>query len=62
MTMEQLEGDDKLPTVFVIIEWPSKEAVQAFYSDPDYQRYLQKRLAGAKNDLVVVPGEDIAAY
>lgn len=61
MTMERLEGDAELPSVFVIIEWPSKEAAQAFYADPEYQPYLQKRLAGAKNDFVLVAGEDIAA-
>ncbi len=61
MTMERLEGEAELPSVFVIIEWPSKEAAQAFYADPEYQPYLQKRLAGAKNDFVLVAGEDIAA-
>jgi uncharacterized protein (DUF1330 family) len=61
MTMERLEGDAELPTVFVLIEWPSKEAAQAFYADPDYQPYLQKRLAGAKNDFVLVAGEDMAS-
>ena len=61
MTMERIEGDAELPSVFVIIEWPSKEAAQAFYGDPEYQPYLQSRLAGAKNDFVLVAGEDIAA-
>ena len=61
MTMERLEGDAELPSVFVIIEWPTKAAAQAFYADPEYQPYLQNRLAGAKNDFVLVAGEDIAA-
>ena len=61
MTMERLEGDAELPSIFVIIEWPSKDAAQAFYGDSEYQPYLQKRLAGAKNDFVLVAGEDIAA-
>ncbi len=61
MTLERVEGDAELPSVFVIIEWPSKEAAQAFYADPEYQPYLQKRLAGARNDFVLVAGEDIAA-
>jgi uncharacterized protein (DUF1330 family) len=60
-TMERLEGDEELPSVFVIIEWPSKEAAKAFYEDPEYQPYLKKRLAGAKNEFVLVAGEDIAA-
>ncbi|HEY5624470.1 MAG TPA: DUF1330 domain-containing protein [Gammaproteobacteria bacterium] len=50
----------ELPSVFVIIEWPSKKAAEAFYNDPEYAPYLQKRLAGANNDLVLVAGEDIA--
>ena len=61
MTMERLEGDAELPSVFVIIEWPSKEAAQAFYADPEYRPYLEKRRAGAENDFVLVAGEDIAA-
>lgn len=61
MTMERIEGEADLPSVFVIIEWPSKEAAQAFYADPEYQPYLQQRLAGAGNDFVLVAGEDIAA-
>jgi uncharacterized protein (DUF1330 family) len=60
MTMEHVEVEIDLPTVFVILEWPSKEAAQAFYADPEYQPYRQKRLAGARNDFVLVAGEDIA--
>ncbi len=60
-TMERLEGDTELPSVFVIIEWPSKEAAQKFYADSEYKPYLEKRLAGAENDFVLVAGEDIAA-
>lgn len=60
MTMESIEGDAELPSVFVIIEWPSKEAAIAFYNDPEYAPYLKSRLAGAENDLVLVAGEDIA--
>lgn len=60
MTTECIEGDTALPSVFVIIEWPSKEAAQAFYTDPEYQPHLKARLAGATNDFVLVAGEDIA--
>jgi len=59
-TMERLEGGTELPSVFVIIEWPSKEAAQAFYADPEYRPHLEKRLAGAQNEFVLVAGEDIA--
>lgn len=59
-TMDRLEGGAELPSVFVIIEWPSEQAARAFYADPEYQPYLQKRLAGAENEFVLVAGEDIA--
>ena len=58
--MERVKGDADLPNVFVLIEWPSKEAAQEFYADPEYQPHLQARLAGATNDFVLVAGEDIA--
>lgn len=61
MTMERVEGDRALPGAFAIIEWPSKEAAQAFYSDPEYQPYLKSRLAGSNCDFTLVAGEDIAA-
>ena len=60
MTMERVEGSGELPNAFIIIEWPSKEAATAFYSDPAYQPYLQSRLAGSSAEFVLVAGEDIA--
>ena len=61
MTMEKVEGDAPLPDATVIIEYPSKEAADAFYSDPEYQPYLKSRLAGSSGDFTLVAGEDIAA-
>jgi uncharacterized protein (DUF1330 family) len=55
---ERLEGDGESPAVMCLIEWPSKEAFESFYSDPDYQPHLQARLAGCKNDIVLVEGKD----
>ena len=60
MTMEKVEGSRELPTVFVVIEWPSKEAALAFYEDPEYQPYLQARLAGSQSEFALIAGEDIA--
>ncbi len=60
MTMEKIEGSRELPTVFVIIEWPSKEAAMSFYEDPEYQPHLKARLAGSNSDCVLVAGDDIA--
>ncbi|HUK30999.1 MAG TPA: DUF1330 domain-containing protein [Candidatus Acidoferrum sp.] len=58
--VEKIEGDRKPPQLFVIIEWPSKEAAITFYESPEYRPYRQKRIAGAKNELHLVAGEDIA--
>ncbi|MDP6342453.1 MAG: DUF1330 domain-containing protein [Alphaproteobacteria bacterium] len=60
-TFERIEGEGADPDIYVLIEWPSKEAALAFYQDPDYQPYLQSRLAGADSNFFLVAGEDIAA-
>jgi uncharacterized protein (DUF1330 family) len=57
--VEKIEGDRKLPQLFVIIEWPSKEVAISFYESPEYRPYRQKRHAGAKNELCLVAGEDV---
>jgi uncharacterized protein (DUF1330 family) len=59
MTMEKIEGSRELPTVFVVIEWPSKEAAMAFYEDPEYQPHLQARLAGSHSEFALIAGDDI---
>jgi hypothetical protein len=33
--MEKIESDADLPSAFVILEWPAKEAFQAFDDDPE---------------------------
>lgn len=58
--LEKLEGEGAAPHIAAIIEWPSKEAAEAFYSDPDYQPYLQSRLAGASGDLLLIEGDESA--
>jgi uncharacterized protein (DUF1330 family) len=55
---ERLEGDRPLPHVFLIIEWPSKEAATTFYQSEEYAPYLERRLAGSKAQFLLVPGED----
>ena len=42
----------------MLLEWPSKEAFDGFYSDPDYQPHLKARLAGSKGDFYSVEGTD----
>ena len=57
--IEALEGERKPPQIFLIVEWPSREAADAFYRSDEYRPYLQKRLQGARNELRIVAGEDI---
>jgi uncharacterized protein (DUF1330 family) len=56
---EKVEGERKLSGIVVIVEWPSKEAATAFYESEEYRPYRQKRLSGAKNEFVLVAGEDV---
>jgi uncharacterized protein (DUF1330 family) len=57
--IEKLEGERKRPQVIVIVEWPSKEAAEAFYGSDEYKPYLQSRKEGAINEFLLVAGEDI---
>ena len=59
MTMDQLEGDQEPPDVFVIVEFPSKDLAKAFYDDPEYSPFLKNRLAGSKSEFTLVAGEDM---
>jgi len=45
--------------LILIIEWPSKAAADAFYASDEYRPYRQSRLAGARNEFVLVAGEDV---
>jgi uncharacterized protein (DUF1330 family) len=56
--LHRLEGDRPLPQTFLIIEWPSKEAADIFYASEEYRPYRERRCAGARNEFVLVAGED----
>jgi uncharacterized protein (DUF1330 family) len=53
-----IEGDSKNPALCVLLEWPSREAFDGFYNDPDYQPHLKARLAGCGSDFFSVEGKD----
>ena len=57
--IEKLEGERAAPRIILILEWPSKEAALDLYQSAEYQPYRERRLAGAKNELMLVAGEDI---
>jgi uncharacterized protein (DUF1330 family) len=55
---ERLEGTGDHPAVIAMLEFPSKEAAEAWYNDPAYTPHVQARLAGANNDFFLVEGKD----
>lgn len=55
---ERLEGAGDSPGLQVLIEWPSKDAAEAFYNDPAYQPHLQSRLAGSESNFFLIEGKD----
>lgn len=56
--VEKLEGVRKAPQVYLIIEWPSREAAVAFYESDEYAPYLKSRLENSAGELALVAGED----
>ena len=58
--VEKLEGQRAVPPTFLIIEWPSKQAADAFYRSEEYRPYRERRRSGARNEFVLVAGEDFA--
>jgi uncharacterized protein (DUF1330 family) len=57
--IERVEGERTPPQTFLLIEWPSKEAADEFYESDEYRPYRKKRRAGARNEFLLVAGEDI---
>lgn len=55
---EQLEGESSDASLRIIIEWPSKEAAQAFMSDPGYVPHLKARTAGSNSFHYLVEAKD----
>ncbi len=58
--IETLEGADKDSTLIAILEFPTREALDSFASDPDYAPYGQARQAGSVSNFHVIDDTDIA--
>ena len=58
--LQKLEGEREPPQTFLIIEWPSREAADAFYESEEYRPYRERRRDGAHNEFLLVAGEDFA--
>lgn len=52
-----LEGEWPHPTL-VIIEFPSRNAAEGWYSSLDYQKIIGLRLSSTVTNLVIVDGQD----
>ena len=58
---ELFEGERGLPHVVLLIEWPSREAAEAFYESEAYRPYREARRAGSRGVFLLVAGEDSTA-
>ncbi len=58
--IEKVEGERHPLPLLLLIEWPDKEAVDAFYTSEEYAPYLMRRLAGSRSEMLVVAGVDFA--
>ncbi len=56
---EKIEGDRRPPQIYLIIEWPSKEAGEAFYESEEYRPFRESRRRGSTGEFVLVAGEDV---
>jgi len=54
----QVEGSDQPAGLRIILEWPSKDAEEAFMADPDYGPHLAARTAGSDSTHFVIEGKD----
>lgn len=54
--MERLEGSGALPSVMVVLEFPSMEQAKAWYNDPEYAPLIVLRQSGSDLDFVLVEG------
>ncbi len=56
--VERIEGKRTPPPVCVLIEWPSRAVAEEFYDSEEYRPYREARLSGARNEFLLVAGED----
>jgi uncharacterized protein (DUF1330 family) len=58
--IHHIEGERTPPAGFLLIEWPSREAAEAFYESDEYRTYRERRQAGARNEFFLIAGEDFS--
>ncbi|MEL6195424.1 MAG: DUF1330 domain-containing protein [Myxococcota bacterium] len=55
---ERLEGTGGNAALRIVLEWPTKEAAEAFMKDPDYAPHLRARTDGSTSHHYLVEGKD----
>ena len=55
-----IEGERNPPQIYMLIEWPSEEASEAFYESAEYRPYRESRQQGSRGQFVLVAGEDVS--
>ena len=58
--IETVEGEALDTTLVALIEFPSKEAFEAFATDPEYAPYGEARQAGSVSRFHVLDSSDVA--
>ena len=56
--VERIEGGREPAQVFLLMEWPSREAVDAFYESEEYRPFREARRSGSSGEFFIVAGED----
>jgi uncharacterized protein (DUF1330 family) len=54
--MERLEGSGTLPSLIVVLEFPSMAQAKAWYNDPEYAPLITLRQTGSDLDFILVEG------
>lgn len=52
----RIEGSREIPTVVVVLEFPTREAAEAWYNDPEYKPLIGLRNTGSSAEGLLVDG------
>ena len=58
--IETLEGETKDSTLIAILEFPSRDALDSFATDPEYAPYGRARQSGSVSNFYVIDDTDVA--
>ena len=54
--VELLEGTNPLPSVIIVLEFPTMEQARAWYHDPEYAPLIKLRQGGSEAEFVLGEG------